>query len=410
MQMKKSIMLSTTLLALMAVSCGSGNNSEHGAASSGTQPSGEQTSSQASSQEQSSQGQSSVASSSKDEPKDIIDGLTVYTWDTYMDTDCVTATRTLFDAYAAAEGYEVTNQVWDHDASAKLQGFDDAVRAFDGNTENPKIDIILGAKGNFDTKVTDSYVLANFTALKNADDQFVTMTTYVGEAAQEGRRIWIANETQNEDAVALLVKAVADYDIPEVDPGTSGSEETSSEEQSSEELSSSEEISSEEELSSEEESSEEISSEEESSEEEAIVLDEIVVYCYENAVTEDQKNDLKNTFDAYFVGQGYEITVNTWKLGTTGKMAVLEDDIEKYNEENVDHEVDVILGARAAFSGEYMTNNYTYAGNDDADGRMTIGTSTNRRVAYNVNTVNKEAVTLLVNCFLPNLDFSLIGE
>ena len=428
MQNTKILLFASSFLALALASCNNQDNHTPGAATSDPTITSQQA---GTSEAKSSSGDTSTPATSVTSQGEqsqageqiTLNGLNVYVFKTFMDDGNVTKVRASFDAYCSQQNVTITNQVWEGDSSAKVAGFDAAVKAYEEDTTKPNIDIILGAKGNLGA---GTFVGDHFTALTNADETYVTMSTFVGEEEKTERRIYVSNTVEHLDAVKLLVKHVANFDIPEEGGEGSQTSEASTPTESDPVVTSEESqpgVTSEESqpgVTSEEsqpgvtseESQPVVTSEEsqpgETSEgsEPATVLDEITVYCYENSVTEEQKNDLKLAFENYLVEQNVTITVNEWVLGTTGKMAALESTIEAYNDGHEGHEVDIVLGARAALSSEYMTANYSYAGNDDADGRMTIGSSSNRRVLYNTNTANQEAVEYLVNCFLPNLSFS----
>lgn len=162
-----------------------------------------------------------------------------------------------------------------------------------------------------------TYVGDHFTVLTRDDaTDYVTMSTYVGEEEKTERRIYIANDSAHLEAVKLLVKSAANYDMedePETSSESSGVAPVESSEESAEELSS-EEPSSEEssattaeepseesqsaesssapvessEKSSEESSETSVTSSEESSESTPTTLDQLTVFCYKNTVTEEQ--------------------------------------------------------------------------------------------------------------------------
>ncbi|GEM_PF-5617527 len=382
MKTKSVLLFTASFLALTLASCGQGDNHTPGAATS--EPIASVTSS-ASKSETSSTPSSSAASDASSTEKTTIEGLSVFAYGRFMDANNVKKIRDDFDAYCDSLSIEVTGQIWAGDDSSKVADFDAAVQAYNEEQSNPKIDIILGAKGNLGA---GTYVGDHFTVLTRDDaTDYVTMSTYVGEEEKTERRIYIANDSAHLEAVKLLVKSAANYDMEE-EP------ETSSESSSVTPIESSEESS---------ETS--VTSSEESSESAPTTLDQLTVFCYKNAVTKEQMGDLSVAFDAYLSTNDVTITNLKWVLDITGKMADLSTGLETYDTEHPTATVDIILGARASFTTDYCKERFVYSP-DDATGRMTIGSSSNRLIAYNKNSSNGEAITLLMNCFLPNYDFN----
>lgn len=403
MKTKSVLFFTASFLALTLASCGQGDNHTPGAATSESIAS---VTSSASKSETSSTPSSSATSTATSDAgsteKTTIEGLSVFTYGRFMDADNVKKIRDDFDAYCDSLSIEVTGQIWAGDDSSKVADFDAAVQAYNEEQNNPKIDIILGAKGNLGA---GTYVGDHFTALTRDDaTDYVTMSTYVGEEEKTERRIYIANDSAHLEAVKLLVKSAANYDMEE-EPETSSESSSVTPVESSEESteSSSAPVESSEESTESSETS--VTSSEESSESAPTTLDQLTVFCYKNAVTEEQMRDLSAEFDAYLSTNDVTITNLNWVLDITGKMADLSTGLETYDTEHPTATVDIILGARASFTTDYCKERFVYSP-DDATGRMTIGSSSNRLIAYNKNSSNGEAITLLMNCFLPNYDFN----
>ena len=351
-----------------------------------------------------SQGESEAPNTSENEPVSEIPvtktlpQLNVYLYTRYVPVDTAALMKGQFTSYLATQGVAITNLVWEGAGASdtKVSDFSALAEKYDGGHADAKIDVILGAKANFDS-ADNKYVNDNFSTLNGSDENPIEMT--IGE--KNDRRIWIRNDSANMEAVRYLVLQLVNIDIDEESEETSESEVESvsentpviSENNSEEEVSenNSEVVS---------ENNSEVSSEN-TSEAEGLVLPQLSVYMFSASVDSDCNDALKGKFNKYLQDNNITITSLTWEFSKATKVIDLNGEIENYDKEHADATVDVILGGKAYKDCTYINDNFSSMRDDDGNFYQIVTTkdgaeTTERRFWQRNNSSNKDAVLELV--------------
>ena len=310
-----------------------------------------------------------------------LDELNVFLYEKFVDENCSNSLKSAFESYLVAQKIEITTLNWVLDETGDVTAVTTAVEKYDTDHPDAKVDVILGAKGNLKTYITE-----NFTALKKDDTNYYEMTTTAGEKTHEDRRVYVANDTNNFEAVKLLVKHLVDYDLPDPEATPTPTPEVTP---------------------TPEPTVVPTPTPTPTASEEPVVLDQLVVYMFSASIDTDNNTFWKNKFNAYLAANDITITNLVWEFSTATKVAALDTEVSKYDEDHPTATVDVLLGGKAyaAESCAYISENF--ASMKDAGGSFyeitTIkdGTETSqRRFWQRKDSTNKVAVQHLVDALV----------
>ena len=117
--------------------------------------------------------------------------------------------KTSFATYLVDSQVAITNLTWDLVGASNVASLGTDVETWNTKEDSPYLfDCILGAKGNIDEAHGAGYIADNYTVYK--DEGGSTVSTFVF-GGKTDRRFYTLNETENSEAVAILLEFALGY-------------------------------------------------------------------------------------------------------------------------------------------------------------------------------------------------------